>query len=73
MQRGKSRQGEILILATVTFHASSRREMPALGEMLHCLTGRCPHEYEMYGCYCGQEGGGQPLDQLDRNKKKNKT
>uniref|UniRef100_A0AAX7TXB9 Phospholipase A2-like central domain-containing protein n=1 Tax=Astatotilapia calliptera TaxID=8154 RepID=A0AAX7TXB9_ASTCA len=34
--------------------------------MLHCLTGRCPHEYEMYGCYCGQEGGGQPLDQLDR-------
>ncbi|XP_025756212.1 otoconin-90 isoform X3 [Oreochromis niloticus] len=44
----------------------SRREMPALGEMLHCLTGRCPHEYEMYGCYCGQEGGSQPLDQLDR-------
>uniref|UniRef100_A0A3Q2QFE2 Phospholipase A2-like central domain-containing protein n=1 Tax=Fundulus heteroclitus TaxID=8078 RepID=A0A3Q2QFE2_FUNHE len=34
--------------------------------MLRCLTGRCPHEYEMYGCYCGQEGGGQPLDQLDR-------
>ncbi|MEQ2163911.1 hypothetical protein GOODEAATRI_001129 [Goodea atripinnis] len=45
----------------------SRREMPALGEMLRCLTGRCPHEYEMYGCYCGQEGGGQPLDQLDRS------
>ncbi|XP_041847601.1 otoconin-90 [Melanotaenia boesemani] len=44
----------------------TRREMPALGEMLHCLTGRCPHEYEMYGCYCGQEGSGQPLDQLDR-------
>ncbi|KAF0046469.1 hypothetical protein F2P81_000102 [Scophthalmus maximus] len=44
----------------------SRREMPALGEMLHCLTGRCPHEYEMYGCYCGREGGGRPLDQLDR-------
>uniref|UniRef100_A0A3P8RZF1 Otoconin 90 n=1 Tax=Amphiprion percula TaxID=161767 RepID=A0A3P8RZF1_AMPPE len=44
----------------------TRRQMPALGEMLHCLTGRCPHEYEMYGCYCGQEGGGQPLDQLDR-------
>ncbi|XP_054483553.1 otoconin-90-like [Anoplopoma fimbria] len=44
----------------------ARREMPALGEMLHCLTGRCPHEYEMYGCYCGQEGGGRPTDQLDR-------
>lgn len=45
----------------------AKREMPALGEMLHCLTGRCPHEYEMYGCYCGQEGAGQPLDQLDRS------
>ncbi|TKS79299.1 Otoconin-90 [Collichthys lucidus] len=44
----------------------ARREVPALGEMLHCLTGRCPHEYEMYGCYCGREGGGQPVDQLDR-------
>ncbi|KAK2822799.1 hypothetical protein Q5P01_022864 [Channa striata] len=44
----------------------AKREMPALGEMLHCLTGRCPHEYEMYGCYCGQEGAGLPLDQLDR-------
>ncbi|KAK5860449.1 hypothetical protein PBY51_021925 [Eleginops maclovinus] len=45
---------------------AAHRELPALGEMLHCLTGRCPHEYEMYGCYCGQEGGGQPRDQLDR-------
>ncbi|XP_034743267.1 otoconin-90 [Etheostoma cragini] len=44
----------------------ARREMAGLGEMLRCLTGRCPHEYEMYGCYCGQEGGGQPQDQLDR-------
>ncbi|XP_062337569.1 otoconin-90 [Osmerus eperlanus] len=44
----------------------ARLEMPALGEMLRCLTGRCPHEYEMYGCYCGQEGKGQPMDQLDR-------
>uniref|UniRef100_A0A3P8YPX5 Otoconin 90 n=1 Tax=Esox lucius TaxID=8010 RepID=A0A3P8YPX5_ESOLU len=42
------------------------QEMPALGEMLHCLTSHCPDEYEMYGCYCGQEGKGQPLDQLDR-------
>ncbi|KAA8587648.1 hypothetical protein FQN60_016510, partial [Etheostoma spectabile] len=44
----------------------ARREVAGLGEMLRCLTGRCPHEYEMYGCYCGQEGGGQPQDQLDR-------
>uniref|UniRef100_A0A665UN59 Phospholipase A2 n=1 Tax=Echeneis naucrates TaxID=173247 RepID=A0A665UN59_ECHNA len=45
---------------------TEKQELPALGEMLHCLTGRCPHEYEMYGCYCGQEAGGQPQDQLDR-------
>ncbi|MBN3321847.1 OC90 protein, partial [Atractosteus spatula] len=43
-----------------------RQEMPILGEIIHCLTGRCPHEYEMYGCYCGQEGRGRPMDELDR-------
>ncbi|XP_016309028.1 histone H3.v1-like [Sinocyclocheilus anshuiensis] len=31
------------------------RDMSALGEMLYCLTGRCPHEYQHYACYCGQE------------------
>ncbi|XP_061111949.1 otoconin-90 [Conger conger] len=54
---------------TFTVYGASgrvQREMPALGEMLHCLTERCPHEYEMHGCYCGQEGRGQPQDQLDR-------
>lgn len=45
----------------------ARREMPVLGEMLRCLTGRCPREYELYGCYCGQDGAGPPLDQLDRS------
>ncbi|XDV27888.1 hypothetical protein PO909_031338, partial [Leuciscus waleckii] len=42
------------------------RDMSALGEMLRCLTGRCPHEYQHYGCYCGQQGTGNPVDQLDR-------
>ncbi|KAG7267845.1 hypothetical protein CRUP_000717 [Coryphaenoides rupestris] len=42
------------------------RVLPALGQMLRCLTGRCPHEYEMHGCYCGREGWGQPQDPLDR-------
>lgn len=41
------------------------REFAALGEMLHCLTGRCPQEYEHYGCYCGQRGRGIPQDRLD--------
>lgn len=40
--------------------------MPQLGEMLFCLTSRCPEEFESYGCYCGQEGRGEPRDDLDR-------
>ncbi|KAM5158172.1 uncharacterized protein ACMZJ9_009419 [Mantella aurantiaca] len=40
-------------------------ELPLLGEMLYCLTGRCPQEFESYGCYCGQEGRGNPKDILD--------
>nr|XP_012640865.1 otoconin-90 [Microcebus murinus] len=44
----------------------STQVMPQLGEMLFCLTSRCPEEFESYGCYCGQEGRGQPRDALDR-------
>ncbi|XP_007938770.1 otoconin-90 [Orycteropus afer afer] len=40
--------------------------MLQLGEMLFCLTSRCPEEFESYGCYCGQEGRGDPRDALDR-------
>uniref|UniRef100_A0A8C0EQG9 Phospholipase A2-like central domain-containing protein n=1 Tax=Bubo bubo TaxID=30461 RepID=A0A8C0EQG9_BUBBB len=43
-----------------------KRELPQLGEMLFCLTERCPEEFESYGCYCGQEGRGYPADALDR-------
>ncbi|XP_023777177.1 otoconin-90-like [Cyanistes caeruleus] len=42
-----------------------KRELPQLGEMLFCLTERCPEEFESYGCYCGQEGRGDPTDALD--------
>ncbi|XP_065525513.1 otoconin-90 [Lathamus discolor] len=44
----------------------TKRELPQLGEMLFCLTERCPEEFESYGCYCGQEGRGYPTDALDR-------
>ncbi|KAM6171864.1 otoconin-90 [Erethizon dorsatum] len=40
--------------------------MAQLGEMLFCLTSRCPEEFESYGCYCGLEGRGEPKDALDR-------
>lgn len=40
--------------------------MPQLGQMLFCLTAQCPEEFESYGCYCGQEGRGEPRDALDR-------
>ncbi|XP_041625398.1 otoconin-90 isoform X1 [Vulpes lagopus] len=42
------------------------RVTPQLAEMLFCLTSRCPEEFESYGCYCGQEGQGEPRDALDR-------
>ncbi|KFO75511.1 Otoconin-90 [Cuculus canorus] len=44
----------------------AKRELPQLGEMLYCLTERCPEEFESYGCYCGREGRGYPSDALDR-------
>uniref|UniRef100_I3MGP6 Otoconin 90 n=1 Tax=Ictidomys tridecemlineatus TaxID=43179 RepID=I3MGP6_ICTTR len=40
--------------------------MLPFGEMLFCLTSRCPEEFESYGCYCGREGRGEPKDALDR-------
>ncbi|XP_006830904.1 PREDICTED: otoconin-90 [Chrysochloris asiatica] len=47
-------------------HGGHTQGMPQLGEMLFCLTSRCPEEFESYGCYCGQEGRGDPRDDLDR-------
>ncbi|XP_043847586.1 otoconin-90 [Dromiciops gliroides] len=43
-----------------------KQEMPQIGEMLFCLTAQCPEDFESYGCYCGQEGRGDPVDPLDR-------
>eukprot|EP00062_Callorhinchus_milii_P015517 gi/632965984/ref/XP_007899162.1/ PREDICTED: otoconin-90 [Callorhinchus milii] len=43
-----------------------KHELPQMGELLLCLTGRCPYDFEQYGCFCGQEGRGRPIDELDR-------
>ncbi|KAM6125876.1 otoconin-90 [Pterocles gutturalis] len=57
---------ERLIFLQERGNGRGRRELPQLGEMLFCLTERCPEEFESYGCYCGQEGRGFPIDVLDR-------
>ncbi|NP_001073661.1 otoconin-90 precursor [Danio rerio] len=64
----QQKDSEECSMSFLQYSASGRvwRDMSALGEMLHCLTGRCPHEYQHYGCYCGQQGTGQPVDRLDR-------
>ncbi|XP_009321635.1 PREDICTED: otoconin-90 [Pygoscelis adeliae] len=57
---------ERLTFLQETGNGRVKRELPQLGEMLFCLTERCPEEFESYGCYCGQEGRGYPTDALDR-------
>uniref|UniRef100_F7G3C7 Phospholipase A2-like central domain-containing protein n=1 Tax=Ornithorhynchus anatinus TaxID=9258 RepID=F7G3C7_ORNAN len=42
-----------------------KRELPRLGEMLFCLTQRCPEEFESVGCFCGPEERGASADILD--------
>ncbi|XP_038616401.1 otoconin-90-like [Tachyglossus aculeatus] len=43
-----------------------KRELSHLGEMLFCLTQRCPEEFESVGCFCGPEERGASADTLDR-------
>ncbi|XP_041927587.1 otoconin-90 [Alosa sapidissima] len=38
----------------------------ALGQMLLCLTSRCPDEFHTHGCYCSHQDRGTPVDDWDR-------
>ncbi|KAM9235923.1 otoconin-90 [Leptosomus discolor] len=64
--RTKEKVCERLTFLQERGNGRAKRELPQLGEMLFCLTERCPEEFESYGCYCGQEGRGYPTDALDR-------
>ncbi|XP_054241264.1 otoconin-90 [Indicator indicator] len=64
--RAKEKVCERLTFLQERDNGREKRELPQLGEMLFCLTERCPEDFESYGCYCGQEGRGYPTDALDR-------
>ncbi|XP_068011623.1 otoconin-90 isoform X2 [Melanerpes formicivorus] len=64
--RAKEKVCERLTFLQERGNGREKRELPQLGEMLFCLTERCPEDFESYGCYCGQEGRGYPTDALDR-------
>ncbi|XP_053913395.1 otoconin-90 isoform X2 [Cuculus canorus] len=64
--RTKEKACERLTFLQERGNGRAKRELPQLGEMLYCLTERCPEEFESYGCYCGREGRGYPSDALDR-------
>ncbi|KAM6087648.1 otoconin-90 [Chlamydotis macqueenii] len=64
--RTKEKVCERLTFLQERGNGRAKRQLPQLGEMLFCLTERCPEEFESYGCYCGQEGRGYPTDALDR-------
>ncbi|XP_069477744.1 otoconin-90 [Ambystoma mexicanum] len=63
---GEEKECERYTFMQLAETGNMKRELPQLGEMLFCLSGRCPQDYESYGCYCGHEGKGDPADTLDR-------
>ncbi|XP_031552259.1 uncharacterized protein LOC116289456 [Actinia tenebrosa] len=45
---------------------SPERGLADFGLMILCGTGRNPFDYNGYGCYCGFDGHGNPVDDVDR-------
>lgn len=44
----------------------SKRNVIQFGVMVRCATGRSALDYNLYGCWCGLGGGGNPVDDVDR-------
>ena len=71
MRRQSSLQNKLLILTFNSFHsyieeAQNKRNVIQFGVMIICATGRNPLDYNLYGCWCGIGGGGNPVDDVDR-------
>ncbi|KAJ7390289.1 Phospholipase A2, major isoenzyme [Desmophyllum pertusum] len=45
---------------------STKRGLTEFGIMVLCTTKRNPFDYNLYGCYCGFGGKGEPVDEIDR-------
>lgn len=43
-----------------------KRSVLDLASMIKCVTGCNPFMYKDYGCYCGFQGDGYPVDGIDR-------
>lgn len=47
-------------------HQRVKRSVIDLASMIKCVTGCNPFMYKDYGCYCGFQGDGYPVDGIDR-------
>jgi len=47
-------------------HRRVKRGVLDLASMIKCVTGCNPFMYKDYGCYCGFQGDGYPVDGIDR-------
>ncbi|XP_048578987.1 phospholipase A2 A2-actitoxin-Cgg2a [Nematostella vectensis] len=48
------------------FPEAAKRSLLDFGLMILCGTKRNPLDYNTYGCYCGFNGHGTPVDDVDR-------
>ena len=44
----------------------AKRNLMQFSAMIMCATRRSSLDYNLYGCWCGKGGGGNPVDDVDR-------